>query len=61
MTVNDTIYADEGKHFVRKSDGMIFGKSIILGYAYYSGDTKLQEPVLETPEDFDEVYDEGVL
>ena len=61
IVVDDTIYADEGKHFVRKSDGEIFGKTIILGYAYYINGVKLETPVLETPNDFNEVYDEGVL
>lgn len=61
IVIEDTIYADEGKHFVRKSDGENFGKIIILGYAYYMNGEKLAEPVLETPDDFYEVFDEGVI
>ncbi len=61
LVSEDMIYADEGKHFVRKSDGMLFGKTIILGYAYYINGEKLEEPRLETPEDFEEVDDEEVV
>lgn len=59
MTIisEDTIRADDGKHFVRKSDNTEFGKTIVLGYAYYINGTKLETPILETPSDFDEVDD----
>jgi len=51
--------ADEGKVFKRKSDGMIFGNEIYLGYTYYIGGVKLDEPKLEVIEDFEEVEDEN--
>lgn len=62
MIINDdTIHAEDGMHFVRKSDGMNFGKTIILGYAYYINGVKLDEPIIEKPSDFYEVEDEGAV
>ena len=49
------IIADEGKIFQRKSDGFIYGKEIYLGYTYYIGGKKLDEPHLEVVEDFEEI------
>lgn len=49
------IVAEEGKVFKRKSDGLIFGDEIFLGYTYYINGEKLDEPHLEVPEDFEEV------
>lgn len=49
------IIADEGKVFKRKSDGFIYGKEIFLGYTYYIGGKKLDEPHLEVVEDFEEI------
>lgn len=49
------IIADEGKVFKRKSDGFIYGKEIYLGYTYYIGGKKLDEPHLEIVEDFEEI------
>ena len=49
------IIADEGKVFQRKSDGFIYGKEIFLGYTYYIGGKKLDEPHLEVVEDFEEI------
>ena len=54
------IKAQEGKVFRRKSDGFIFGKEISLGYTYYIGGQKLDEPLLELPEQFEEI-DEPVM
>ena len=51
------IIADEGKVFKRISDGFIFGNEIYLGYTYYIGGKKLDEPHLEVIEDFEEVED----
>ena len=48
------IIAEEGKVFKRKSDGLIFGEEIFLGYTYYNKGKKLDEPHLEVPEDFEE-------
>lgn len=52
---NNHIVAAEGKVFRRKSDGVIFGNEIYLGYTWYINDTPLDEPRLETAEDFEEV------
>ena len=50
-----TIKASEGKVFRRIADGVIFGNEITLGYTYYIGGVKLDEPHWERPEDFEEV------
>ena len=49
------IKASEGKVFRRISDGFIFGKEIHLGYTYYLSGQKLDEPLLELPEHFEEI------
>ena len=49
------IIADEGKVFKRKSDGFIYGEEIYLGYTYYIGGKKLDEPHLDVVEDFEEI------
>ena len=49
------IIADEGKVFKRKSDGFIYGDGSYLGYTYYIGGKKLDEPHLEVVEDFEEI------
>lgn len=49
------IKASEGKVFKRISDGFIFGKEINLGYTHYLGGEKLEEPLLELPEHFEEI------
>ena len=54
------IKASEGKVFRRISDGFIFGKEIHLGYVYYLSGKKLEEPLLELPEHFEEI-DEPVM
>ena len=54
------IKASEGKVFRRISDGFIFGKEINLGYTHYLGGKKLEEPLLELPEHFEEI-DEPVM
>ena len=57
---NKVIKANEGKVFRRISDGFIFGKEINLGYTYYLGGKKLEEPLLELPEHFEEI-DESIM
>ena len=52
---NRIIKASEGKVFRRISDGFIFGKEIYLGYTHYLGGKKLEEPLLELPEHFEEI------
>ena len=54
------IKASEGKVFRRISDGFIFGKEIHLGYTHYLGGEKLEEPLLELPEHFEEI-DEHII
>ncbi len=53
------IIADDGKVFRRIADGAIYGRAIVLGNSYYIGGLKLDEPHHDTPEDFEEVDDEG--
>ena len=57
---NKIIKASKGKVFRRISDGFIFGKEINLGYTYYLGGKKLEEPLLELPEHFEEI-DESIM
>ena len=52
---NKIIKASKGKVFRRISDGFIFGKEINLGYTHYLGGKKLEEPLLELPEHFEEI------
>ena len=51
------IMADEGKVFRRKGDttGFIYGSEVWLGYSWYINGVKLDEPHLDTPEDFEEI------
>lgn len=57
---NKIIKAQEGKVFRRISDGFIFGNEVSLGYTHYLGGKKLEEPLLELPEHFEEI-DEPVM
>ena len=50
-----TIKASEGKVFKRISDGFMFGNEITLGYTYYIGGEKLEQPLWELPEHFEEI------
>ena len=56
-----TIHADDGKLLVRKSDGQVAGESVTLGYNYYEAGIPLNEPHLETPDDYEEVDNPIVL
>ncbi|RHO73430.1 hypothetical protein DW083_06170 [Parabacteroides sp. AF48-14] len=49
------ITAEEGKVFRRISDQVMFGKEIYLGYTYYLNGEKLEVPLLELPEHFEEI------
>lgn len=49
------ILAEEGMVLIRKSDNMIFGEEIYLGYTYYLGGELLPEPLLELPEHYEEI------
>lgn len=52
---NRHLLADKYKIFRRKSDGHLFGEEIFLGYTWYLGGEKLEEPLLELPEHFEEI------
>lgn len=52
---NRTIKAEKGKCLIRKSDGFFVGLEIALGYTYYINGKKLEEPLLELPEHFEEI------
>ena len=54
------IKASEGKVFRRISDGFVFGNEINLGYTYYLNGKKLDEPLLELAEHFEEI-DEPII
>lgn len=55
-TVTRTVLkATEGKVLRRKSDGWIAGNEIYLGYTYYLNGRKLDEPLLELPEHYEEI------
>lgn len=49
------IIACEGKTFRRKSDGFIAGPELWIGYTYYLFGKKLDEPLLELPEHYEEI------
>ncbi|AYZ13732.1 hypothetical protein EGY05_18085 [Chryseobacterium arthrosphaerae] len=52
---DNIIKADPGKCFKRKTDGVVFGDEIYLGTTYYLDGIRLQEPIQETPDDFEEI------
>lgn len=52
---NKIIKASKGKVFRRISDGVVFGKEINLGYTHYISGKKLEEPLMELPEHFEEI------
>lgn len=54
------IKADNGKVFRRIADGQIYGNEIYLGYSYYINGVKLDEPHLDTAEDFEQIDDPQV-
>lgn len=49
------IKAEEGKLLVRKSDGMVCGDTVHLGYDYYDAGVALSKPRLMTPDDYEEI------
>lgn len=53
--MENIIIAEEGKVFRRKSDGLIFGKEINLGYTYYINGQRLGIPHLEVADDFEQI------
>lgn len=59
MRIDETntmhIIAEPGKVFRRISDKQLFGEEIYLGYTYYLHNERLDEPLLEIPEYFEEI------
>ena len=55
--IDNIIYADAGKVLRRIADGFIYGSEISLGYTYFIGGILQDPPHLDTPEDFEEIYD----
>ena len=51
------ITAEEGKVLRRISDSQLFGNEIYLGYTYYLSGEKLEEPLLELSEHYEEIDD----
>lgn len=49
------IKAEEGKLLVRKSDGMVCGDTVHLGYDYYDAGVALSNPRLMKPDDYEEI------
>lgn len=54
---NNHITAEEGKVLRRISDGQLFGNEIYLGYTYYLSGEKLETPLWELPEHYEEIDD----
>lgn len=52
---NRLLVADEGKELRRISDGWIAGAEVNLGYAHYLNGRKLDTPLWELPEHYEEV------
>ena len=53
--MNGVIKAKSGKVFRRISDGTIYGDEINLGYTYFIDGKLLEEPHLDTINDFEEI------
>lgn len=49
------LIASEGKILRRISDNWIAGQELYLGYTYYLAGKKLDEPLLELPEHYEEI------
>lgn len=50
------IVAAEGKVLRRISDGFVAGPELWIGYTYYLHGEKLDKPLLELPEHYEEIY-----
>lgn len=55
QVITSKMLADEGKVFVRKSDGYIVGDTISLGYNYHDADFPLSHPYAAKKEDYEEI------
>ncbi len=51
----NVIKAENGATLKRKNSNEEYGDEYSLGYCYYIDGVKLDEPHLDTPEDFEEV------
>lgn len=50
--------ADDGKVFAKKTNGVICGDELFLGYSYYDDlGNKLDEPHLDTIDEYEEIED----
>lgn len=49
------IKAHEGKVFRRIADGTVYGNELDLGYTHFIGGKLLDEPHLDTAEDFEQI------
>ena len=58
---NNIITAEDGKVLKRISDGLLFGNSLSLGYTYYINNKLLDTPLLEKPEDYEEVDEDTTV
>lgn len=56
----NTIYADEGKVIRRKADFDVVGVEYTLGTCYRLYGKKLEEPFIETAEDFEDLEPEVI-
>jgi len=55
---NGILIADEGKTLRRKSDHLMVGERITLGYTWYINGTRLKYPLKELPEHYEELSQE---
>lgn len=55
---NGILIADEGKTLRRKSDHLMVGERITLGYTWYINGTRLKYPLKELPEHYEELSKE---
>jgi hypothetical protein len=49
------ITAEQGKVLRRKLDGKIFGKQITLGKRFWENGKKLETPIVESPDDYEDI------
>lgn len=52
---NNHLMADEGKVLRRIVDGWISGAEVYLGYVYYLNGNRLENPIRELPEQYEEI------
>lgn len=55
LTDLTVVVAEEGKVLRRKNTDDVLGEEVVLGYVHYINGVKLDEPVMSTPEDFEEI------